>query len=674
MLPLLSPVAASLCPASLDGTPLPLNHPPLRSRPPADAASVDWHAVKSDLLDLFSRSQSVWPADYGTYAPFFVRLAWHNSGSYRVADGRGGAEGGRQRFDPERSWQDNTNLDKARNLLAPLKLKHGPALSWGDLFILSGTVAIEAMGGPVLGFCGGRIDDQDGSDSLALGPSPEQRSFHPCPVNGNCTPPLGAVAVGETKSLIYVDPEGHMGVPDPVRSAADVRWTFAGMAMNDTETVALIGGGHAFGKTHGACPAGAGALPRDDPANPWPGLCGSGRAADAFTSGIEGPWTTRPTRWDNEYFHNVLRAGWEKHRGPGGAWQWRLAAGEEPLLAPSAFPEQTSAPTQRVVMMTSDLALAYDPSFRAAAEAFASSPAALDSAFAAAWYKLVTRDMGPHARCVGPWVPPPQPFQFPLPKPPPEPVDYAEVWAALHKGADPLLPAADAAALAYGCAASYRYTDNQGGCDGARIRFSPEVNFPANAGALEAIGKLRGVKKVFGARLSWADLITLAGHAAVAPHSGPMPFCGGRTDATDGAGSRWLQPLSAPSSAAYFKEHPTGLTAREVLAVWAAASRAVAATRRPPADFFRWVALATPTEVAEMPADLRVVHDDAELREAALDFASDPAAHKALLAKAWPRLMSLGRFDGPASSPCDDPAATLMLPPTDAPAPRASSH
>ncbi|EOD17365.1 putative peroxidase/catalase [Emiliania huxleyi CCMP1516] len=574
------------------------------------AGRVDWHAVKSDLLDLFSRSQSVWPADYGTYAPFFVRLAWHNSGSYRVADGRGGAEGGRQRFDPERSWQDNTNLDKARNLLAPLKLKHGPALSWGDLFILSGTVAIEAMGGPVLGFCGGRIDDQDGSDSLALGPSPEQRAFHPCPVNGNCTPPLGAVAVGETKSLIYVDPEGHMGVPDPVRSAADVRWTFAGMAMNDTETVALIGGGHAFGKTHGACPAGAGALPRDDPANPWPGLCGSGRAADAFTSGIEGPWTTRPTRWDNEYFHN----------------------------------------------------------------AFASSPAALDSAFAAAWYKLVTRDMGPHARCVGPWVPPPQPFQFPLPKPPPEPVDYAEVWAALHKGADPLLPAADAAALAYGCAASYRYTDNQGGCDGARIRFSPEVDFPANAGALEAIGKLRGVKKAFGARLSWADLITLAGHAAVAPHSGPMPFCGGRTDATDGAGSRWLQPLSAPSSAAYFKEHPTGLTAREVLAVWAAASRAVAATRRPPADFFRWVALATPTEVAEMPADLRVVHDDAELREAALDFASDPAAHKALLAKAWPRLMSLGRFDGPASSPCDDPAATLMLPPTDAPAPRASSH
>jgi catalase/peroxidase HPI len=486
----------SLCPfakrgghASSSGS-LPAGHPRLKSHGAvsdayiAALAELDLEAVKEDLQELFVTSQEEWPADYGHYGPFMIRLAWHCAGSYRLSDGRGGCDGGRQRFDPERSWEDNTNLDKARALLWPIKQKYGLGLSWGDLFILAGTTAIESMGGPTIGFCAGRIDDVDGRDSLGLGPSREQEEIAPCPVEGACLPPLGASTVG----LIYVNPEGPLGNPEPSLSAGDVRDTFRRMGMNDSETVALIGGGHAFGKAHGACPLGAGAPPKDDPVNPWPGLCGTGVGVDTFTSGIEGPWVPTPTSWSNSYFQILQNFEWEVWTGPGNATQWRVAEGATPPTAPGVAP---GAPREPVMMMTSDLALLNDPeqSYQSYVRQFAEQPEAFDDAFAAAWYKLTARDMGPHTRCVGDDVPPPQPWQFPLPPPPPplELPNFAEVRDAIERAMvepNPVLPpdeydgqpwyGALFVRLAWGCSSTFRSTDFLGGCNGARIRFSPE--------------------------------------------------------------------------------------------------------------------------------------------------------------------------------------------------------
>jgi len=496
--------------------------------------------VKDDLKSLFHNSQEWWPADYGNYGPFFIRLAWHCSGSYRGSDGRGGCDGGRQRFDPEQSWDDNTNLDKARQLLWPIKEKYGLGLSWGDLFILAGTTAIEDMGGPVIGFCAGRRDDPDGTNSLPLGPSPEQEALAPCETNGQCEPPLGTTTVG----LIYVNPEGPMGQPIPEQSAPQIRDTFKRMGMNDSETVALIGGGHAFGKAHGACPDGAGPSPGEDPENPWPGNCGTGKGADTFTSGFEGPWTSNPTSWDNSYFKYLVEFDWQKEVGPGGHYQWA--------------PHGDNAP-EGVMMLTSDVSLLYDDTYREIVQQYAADQALLDSQFSHAWYKLTTRDMGPVTRYVGSAVPPAQPFQYPLPDPLPEDqlADFDKVRSVLgyliHSPQPNVLRFDDYAGASYGplfvrlawqCANTFRTTDYMGGCNGARIRMSPQREWPANVMLDKALQLLKPVKESFGEGLSWADLIVLAGTVSLEDAAAQalsaagfkedrlmIPFTGGRVDA-----------------------------------------------------------------------------------------------------------------------------------------------
>mmetsp|Transcript_22619 Transcript_22619/g.29549 ORF Transcript_22619/g.29549 Transcript_22619/m.29549 type:complete len:736 (-) Transcript_22619:239-2446(-) len=549
------PSAASMCPflgrdASLKEK-RPAHHPQIPSAVEEyrkAASEIDFDAVKADLFEFFVTSQDQWPADYGNYAPFFVRLAWHCNGSYRTSDGRGGCSGGRQRFDPERSWDDNTNLDKARSLLLPIKEKYGLGLSWGDLFTFAGTSAIEFMGGPVLGFCGGRIDDDNGEESFMLGPTEQQEALYPCEVNGECQPPLGSTTIG----LIYLNPEGPMGNPDPVGSALDVRDAFGRMAMNDSETVALIGGGHSFGKTHGACPDGAGPSPMEDPENPWPGECGTGKGPDTFTTGFEGPWTTAPTSWDNTFFVNLVSNNFTVGLSSGGHYQWSAA---NPPQAPDAY---VANATQSTMMLTSDMSLINDPDFLTLVNQYASDPSALDNDFMHAWYKLTTRDMGPVTRCIGNDIPPPQPFQYPLPETPSKIADINAVADAVRTAlyvAQPDVLAPDTydgvayygglmVRLAWSCSSTFRQTDFMGGCDGSRIRFSPEIDWPTNVALDSALQLLEPIKDSFGDDLSWADLIAIAGATALADAGDiSIGICGGRTDAPvyDG-GSDYLKP------------------------------------------------------------------------------------------------------------------------------------
>ncbi|CAE8587080.1 unnamed protein product [Polarella glacialis] len=374
----------NVCPGLEHGTP-PSGQEAVPDAATYDAAlkALDLQAVVADLQLLMTTSQECWPADFGHYGPLFVRLAWHCSGSFRSTDGRGGCGGGRQRFEPERSWADNTNLDKARGLLWPVKEKFGDGLSWGDLFTLAGTTAIKSMGGPVTEYCAGRVDDPDGSESEILGPSPEQERDAPCEIDGKCQKPLGATTLG----LIYVNPEGPVAqdedgkwVPDPnpTRSAADIRDAFGRMGLSDEQTVALIGGGHAFGKAHGACPAGAGPSPAEQVSNPWPGLCGSGKGNETFTSGFEGQWTTEPTRWNNEFFVHLRNHNWEKHMGPGGHWQWRPTNAEE------------GCKVAGLMRLTVDVALVHDRKYAHIVRDFAMYPRKFDHAFDKAWFKLTT--------------------------------------------------------------------------------------------------------------------------------------------------------------------------------------------------------------------------------------------------------------------------------------------
>mmetsp|Transcript_97152 Transcript_97152/g.313180 ORF Transcript_97152/g.313180 Transcript_97152/m.313180 type:complete len:463 (+) Transcript_97152:62-1450(+) len=365
-------IAWAPCPGAYMGTP-PSGHSPVANLTTYNAAldALDLQAVIADVEALLTHSSDCWPADYGNYGPLFVRLAWHCSGSFRNTDGRGGCGGGRQRFSPEKDWEDNANLDHARALLWPIKEKYGEGLSWGDLFITAGSASIKSMGGPVSQFCMGRIDDPDGTSSLDLGPSDHQELVAPCPTQGHCEKPLGSTTVG----LIYLNPEGPVmetspGIwapnPSPTNSSLDIRDAFGRMGMNDKETVALIGGGHAFGKTHGPCV----------PANPLAPICGTGKGNDTWTSGFEGPFTTTPTQWGNEFFRVLQEYEWEKHKGPADHWQWRAVNAMGALA--------------KVMRLTSDVALLHDPSYKALVAEFAANQESLDDAFAKAWFKLTT--------------------------------------------------------------------------------------------------------------------------------------------------------------------------------------------------------------------------------------------------------------------------------------------
>ncbi len=507
--------------------------------------TLDLAAVKRDLYALMTDSKAWWPADWGHYGGLFIRMAWHSAGTYRIADGRGGAGTGNQRFAPINSWPDNVNLDKARRLLWPIKQKYGRKLSWADLIILTGNCALESMGLKTFGFGGGRADIWEPEDDIYWGAETTWLGDERYSGDRDLENPLAAVQMG----LIYVNPEGPNGVPDPVASGRDIRETFARMAMNDEETVALVAGGHTFGKCHGAGDAALvgpapEAAPLEEMGLGWKNRLGTGKGIDTTSSGIEGAWTPTPIQWDNAYFEMLFTYEWEKVKSPAGAWQWLAIDVRPEHLVPDAHDPSKK---HRPMMTTADLALCYDPLYEPISRRFHEHPEAFADAFARAWFKLTHRDMGPRARYLGPEVPAEVLiWQDPVP-----PVDH------------PLIGAADIAALkaqvlasglgipdlvrtAWASAASFRGSDMRGGANGARIRLAPqkdwEVNEPAELARVLKV--LEGIQQTFntgrpdGTRVSLADLIVLGGCAAVeaaarqAGQSVTVPFAPGRTDAT----------------------------------------------------------------------------------------------------------------------------------------------
>jgi len=511
--------------------------------------SLDLDAVQQDIFALMKDSQDWWPADYGHYGPFFIRMAWHSAGTYRTADGRGGSSSGTQRFAPLNSWPDNGNLDKARRLLWPIKEKYGNKLSWADLMILAGNAALESMGFKTFGFAGGREDHWEPEEDIYWGREDEWLATSDKPNSRYAAgrvleDPLAAVQMG----LIYVNPEGPDGNPDPLASAHDIRDTFARMAMNDEETVALVAGGHTFGKAHGA---GDAALvgPEPEGANieaqglGWLSTYRSGKGVDAITSGIEGPWTPTPTQWDMSYFDVLFGYDWELSESPAGAKQWQA----KELADKDRAPQVDGNGTVKLMMTTADMAMRMDPDYEKISRRYHENPAEFADAFARAWYKLTHRDMGPVERYLGPWVPQEELiWQDPIPKVTHDLVSADDVADLKGKVLASGLSVSDLVSTAWASASTFRGSDKRGGANGARIRLAPqkdwEVNEPAKlAKVLETLG---GIQKSFndgqsgGKKISMADLIVLAGNAGIekaakdAGHSVDVPFRPGRGDAT----------------------------------------------------------------------------------------------------------------------------------------------
>ncbi|MEV0855656.1 catalase/peroxidase HPI [Nocardia fluminea] len=505
-------------------------------------AELDVEALKADIAAVLTDSQDWWPADYGNYGGLFIRMSWHAAGTYRIADGRGGGGQGAQRFAPLNSWPDNANLDKARRLLWPVKQKYGDSISWADLLVFTGNVALESMGFQTFGFGFGRPDVWE-PEEVFWGPEDTWLGDERYSGDRELSGPLGAVQMG----LIYVNPEGPNGRPDPVAAARDIRETFARMAMNDEETAALIVGGHSFGKTHGAGDADLvgpepEAAPLEQQGLGWKSTYGTGKGKDAITSGLEVVWTATPTRWSNGFLQNLYGFDWELTKSPAGAWQWKPKDGAGEGLIPDPFDGPARTPT----MLTTDLALREDPVYGEITRRWLDHPEELSEAFAKAWYKLLHRDMGPLSRYLGPWVPEAQLWQDPVPAVDHALIDDDDIAALKNTVLESGLSVAQLVKTAWASAASFRSTDKRGGANGARIRLEPQRNWEVNEPAelakvlpvLEQIQQDFNAAATGGKAVSLADLIILAGSAAIekaageAGHQITVPFSPGRTDAT----------------------------------------------------------------------------------------------------------------------------------------------
>ncbi|MEU5319743.1 catalase/peroxidase HPI [Streptomyces sp. NPDC021056] len=504
--------------------------------------NLDLAAVKQDIAEILTTSQDWWPADFGNYGPLMIRMAWHSAGTYRISDGRGGGGRGQQRFAPLNSWPDNGNLDKARRLLWPVKKKYGQSISWADLMILTGNVALETMGFETFGFAGGRADVWEADEDVYWGPETTWLDDQRYTGDRELESPLGAVQMG----LIYVNPEGPNGNPDPLAAARDIRETFRRMAMNDEETVALIAGGHTFGKTHGAGPAdNVGADPEAAPIEAqglgWASTYGTGKGGDAITSGLEVTWTTKPTQWSNDFFDILFGYEWELTQSPAGANQW--VAKDAEAIIPDAHSDSKKLPT----MLTTDLSLRFDPIYGEISKRFHENPDQFADAFARAWYKLTHRDLGPKSLYLGPEVPEETLlWQDPLPQAEGEAIDAADVTALKAKLLESGLTVSQLVSTAWASASTFRSSDKRGGANGARIRLQPQAGWEVNQPdeLAQVLRVLEGVRSEFNAgsglkKVSLADLIVLGGAAAVekaakdAGHAVEVPFTPGRVDATE---------------------------------------------------------------------------------------------------------------------------------------------